>query len=129
MKYLFLFIAKLVGVIALIAGLKTICSVLARRSGPTTRTALSVGSTIVSIAVGIWVGLAWARPIGSWLGAILFDLSGAAATSSGLAWLGGGSLVSGGSGMAGGTALIGATGGVAGAIASSRGIKGEKEKT
>jgi hypothetical protein len=46
------------------------------------------------------------QAVGSFIGTHFMGLSGAAATSAGLAWLGGGSLAAGGFGMAGGTFLI-----------------------
>lgn len=49
----------------------------------------------------------WLAPVvGAWIGATLFGLSGAAATSAGLAWLGLGSLAAGGFGMFGGTLVV-----------------------
>ncbi|PKL49544.1 MAG: hypothetical protein CVV42_06060 [Candidatus Riflebacteria bacterium HGW-Riflebacteria-2] len=63
------------------------------------------------------VGMWWLAPaVGGWLGATLFGLKGAAATSAGLAWLGLGSLAAGGFGMFGGTLiLVGSAGVLAGA--------------
>jgi hypothetical protein len=59
-----------------------------------------------------------APPIGAAVGAAM-GLSGAAATSAGLAALGGGSLAAGGLGMAGGTALIAGVGTITGAGTAS----------
>lgn len=56
-------------------------------------------------AVALTGGLA-APIIGGAIGSSLLGLSGAAATSAGLAFLGGGSLAAGGAGMAGGIALV-----------------------
>ena len=47
-----------------------------------------------------------ADAVGTAIGTHLMGLHGAAATSAGLAWLGGGSLASGGMGMAGGVLLV-----------------------
>lgn len=65
-------------------------------------TAIAVGSVAVSV---VTVGTA-APAIGGFIGATFLGLSGAAATSAGLALLGGGSLASGGLGMAGGILLV-----------------------
>ena len=77
-------------------------------------------------------GLA-APAIGSVIGSTFMGLSGAAATSAGLAALGGGSLAVGGAGMAGGTALIssvaaglGATTVVGGTVIAS-GVKAKRD--
>jgi len=66
-----------------------------------------------------WVTAGAAAPaVGAWVGSTFLGWSGCAATSSGLALLGGGSLASGGLGMAGGTALISGVGAATGAAAS-----------
>lgn len=64
-------------------------------------------------AIALTGGLA-APLIGGAIGTTFLGLSGAAATSAGLAFLGGGSLAAGGFGMAGGTALITAALGASG---------------
>jgi hypothetical protein len=61
---------------------------------------------VVGGAVGIAASIFVGPVIGTWIGE-LAGFSGAAATSYGLALLGGGSIASGGFGMAGGTALVG----------------------
>ena len=73
--------------------------------------ALTVGGGAALAATG---GLA-APLIGGAIGTTFLGLSGAAATSAGLALLGGGSLAAGGAGMAGGAALISAALGAGGA--------------
>ena len=84
------------------------------------------GRIAVASAAGLALGVATmgvAAPlIGAAVGSAL-GLSGAAATSAGLAALGGGSMAAGGFGMAGGTALLtglGAIGGAGAAAAGSR---------
>ncbi len=64
-----------------------------------------VGGAVVLAPAAFFAAPAIGGVIGSMSG-----LSGAAATSHGLAWLGGGSIASGGLGMAGGTAVVTATG-------------------
>jgi len=64
----------------------------------------------VAAAAMTGVGLAAAPALGGALGTMVGGYSGAAATSYGLAMLGGGSLAAEGLGMAGGTAVIGAVG-------------------
>jgi len=79
------------------------------------------GGTIVAgfalggLAFGIPLALAAAPAIGGAIGTLIGGYSGAAATSYGLALLGGGSLAAGGMGMAGGTAVITAVGASLGA--------------
>lgn len=80
------------------------------------------GSVLVPVALmlvgGIGAGVLTsglaAPAIGAAVGTSMFGLYGAAATSAGLAALGGGSLAAGGLGMAGGTAVISAAGGLLG---------------
>ena len=67
-----------------------------------TKLAMLGGSVLLSV---VTVGAA-APAIGGFIGATFLGLSGAAATSAGLALLGGGSLASGGLGMAGGIVLV-----------------------
>ena len=93
---------------------------LTKRSGKNMVKAGKVVGGIGAVAlVATGVGAAVAPAIGGALGG-LGGLSGAAATSHGLAVLGGGSLSAGGLGMAGGTAVValtaGALGGVGGGI-------------
>lgn len=78
-----------------------------RNAGRTTRIAsiAVVGGTVLAP-----VAFVAAPAIGGAVGS-LSGLSGAAATSHGLAWLGGGSLAAGGLGMAGGSAVVTALGG------------------
>lgn len=73
-----------------------------------------IGIGIVGVAIGIPAALFAAPAIGGAVGTILGGYSGAAATSWGLAFLGGGSLAAGGLGMAGGTMVITALGGALG---------------
>lgn len=69
---------------------------------------------IVGLALGIPAAFFAAPAIGGAIGTLLSSYSGAAATSWGLALLGGGSLAAGGLGMAGGTMVITALGGALG---------------
>lgn len=73
-----------------------------------------VGAGTAALAVGVTGGLAAAPAIGGAIGATVGSYSGAAATSYGLALLGGGSLAAGGFGMAGGTIVVAAVGGALG---------------
>ena len=73
-----------------------------------------VGAGATALAVGVTGGLAAAPAIGGAIGAAVGSYSGAAATSYGLALLGGGSLATGGFGMAGGTVVVAAVGGALG---------------
>lgn len=68
-------------------------------------------SGVVTAGAMTGVGLLGAPLIGGVLGSTLGGYSGAAATSYGLALLGGGSIASGGFGMLGGTAVVAAAGG------------------
>lgn len=65
-----------------------------------------VGLGLVGIAVGAPAALVAAPAIGGAVGALVGSYTGAAATSYGLALLGGGALAAGGLGMAGGTLVI-----------------------
>ncbi len=70
-----------------------------------------LGASALAVAgVGTGVGLLAAPLIGGVIGTMLGGYSGAAATSYGLALLGGGSIAAGGFGMAGGTAVVAAVG-------------------
>jgi len=69
---------------------------------------------VCAIATGV-IACAASPVIGYAVGNALFGWTGCAATSSGLAFLGGGSLASGGCGMAGGVTFITSTGSLAGA--------------
>lgn len=80
---------------------------------------LALGSKVAGVvaAAGVVVGtggLLLAPVIGGAIGVLVGGYSGAAATSYGLALLGGGSLAAGGLGMAGGTAVVAGLGGVLG---------------
>ena len=66
------------------------------------------------VGAGVFTAGLAAPAIGAAVGGTVFGLYGAAATSAGLAALGGGSLAAGGLGMAGGTAVISAAGGLLG---------------
>src|SRR5438309_630502 len=82
---------------------------------------LCIGGIVVLGAFSGGVALtALAPSIGGFIGATLFGWSGAAATSSGLAFLGGGSLATCGAGMAGGTAVLTTTGVVTGACVAGK---------
>lgn len=72
-----------------------------------------VAATAVGVAAMVPLAMMAAPAIGGAIGVYL-GYSGAAATSSGLALLGGGSIASGGLGMAGGTMVISAAGGALG---------------
>lgn len=74
-----------------------------------------IGATVV---LGITGGAA-APLIGGMIGTSILGLTGAAATSAGLALLGGGSLAVGGLGMAGGTAIIAGSSAILGGIIGS----------
>lgn len=74
------------------------------------------------LALGVVTMGAAAPVIGAAVGGAL-GLSGAAATSAGLAALGGGSVAAGGFGMAGGTALLAGLGGLSGAGAAAAGSR------
>jgi pimeloyl-ACP methyl ester carboxylesterase len=73
-----------------------------------------VGVGATALAVGVTGGLAAAPAVGGAVGTALSTYSGAAATSYGLALLGGGSVAAGGLGMAGGTIVVAAVGGALG---------------
>lgn len=97
---------------------KSVLRELSRKSIPWTRLLLIGGG---GLALGaLTLGLA-APIIGAAVGSATLGLSGAAATSAGLASLGGGSLAAGGFGMTGGTALLVGVGGVAGAGTAAAG--------
>ena len=69
---------------------------------------------VAGVGAGVFTAGLAAPAIGAAVGGTVFGLYGAAATSAGLAALGGGSLAAGGFGMAGGTAVISAAGGLLG---------------
>jgi hypothetical protein len=78
------------------------------------------GSLLAGLAVVGTAGVAAAPAIGGALGTLVGGYSGAAATSYGLALLGGGSLAAGGLGMAGGTVVVAAVGAaLGGAVGAS----------
>ena len=78
------------------------------------RTAKLVGFGLTGLFVGAPAALVAAPAIGGAVGTLIGGYSGAAATSYGLALLGGGSLAAGGLGMAGGTVVVTALGGTLG---------------
>lgn len=78
------------------------------------RTTRLLGLGVVGVAAGLPAALVAAPAIGGAVGVLIGGYSGAAATSYGLALLGGGSLAAGGLGMAGGTLVITALGGALG---------------
>ena len=81
------------------------------------RTTKLAGSfALAGLAVGVPVALLAAPAIGGAVGTLIGGYSGAAATSYGLALLGGGSLAAGGLGMIGGTIVITAVGGTLGGV-------------
>ena len=75
---------------------------------------IGLGGALVAGPLAIWAGPAIGGVVGSMMG-----LSGAAATSAGLAFLGGGTLAAGGAGMAGGLTLITVTGTALGGLAGA----------
>lgn len=89
-----------------------------------------VGIGLVGLALGLPVALAAAPAIGGAIGTLIGGYTGAAATSYGLALLGGGSLAAGGLGMFGGTlvvtALGGALGGALGASVANAYVREDK---
>jgi len=78
------------------------------------RGAKLVGGTLAVVALAAPAALFAAPAIGGAVGTLIGSYSGAAATSYGLALLGGGSLAAGGLGMAGGTVVVAAVGGALG---------------
>jgi hypothetical protein len=72
------------------------------------------GTGVAGLAVFATAGLVAAPAIGGAVGTLVGGYTGAAASSYGLALLGGGSLAAGGLGMAGGTLVVGAVGGALG---------------
>lgn len=75
----------------------------------------AVGKVFLLSLTGATAATLAAPAIGTAIGVHVLGLSGAAATSAGLAAAGGGSLASGGLGMAGGSAILSASGTAAGA--------------
>lgn len=80
------------------------------------RVAKLVGFGLVGVALAVPASLVAAPAIGGAIGVLIGGYSGAAATSFGLALLGGGALAAGGLGMAGGTLVITAVGGALGGV-------------
>jgi hypothetical protein len=80
--------------------------------------AVVIGGVVIGAACFCGLGLFAAPAIGTWVGSTFLGWSGCAATSSGLAALGGGSLATGGLGMAGGTAVVATTSAAAGGLSS-----------
>lgn len=84
------------------------------------RVTKTVGLAVAGMAVAAPVSILAAPALGGALGALIGGYSGAAATSFGLAWLGGGAIAAGGLGMAGGTLVVTALGtAVGGALGAS----------
>ena len=102
------------------------------------KTTKVAGTALAAAGVMTGVGLVAAPLIGGFIGTTIGGYTGAAATSYGLALLGGGSVAAGGFGMAGGTAVVAAVGaslgGVVGAgltnayVSEDRSFKIEKLK-
>lgn len=80
------------------------------------RTTKTVGTAALAAGAMTGIGIAAAPLIGGFIGTTVGGYSGAAATSYGLALLGGGSVAAGGLGMAGGTAVVAAVGGGLGGV-------------
>lgn len=80
------------------------------------KTTKLAGTILVTAGAMTGVGLMAAPLIGGFIGTTVGGYSGAAATSYGLALLGGGSVATGGLGMAGGTAVVAAAGGGLGGV-------------
>jgi hypothetical protein len=80
------------------------------------RTSKTAGVAVLAAGAMTGVGLAAAPLIGGFIGTSIGGYTGAAATSYGLALLGGGSVAAGGLGMAGGTAVVAAVGGGLGGV-------------
>lgn len=78
-----------------------------------------VGFSLAGVALAIPASLLAAPAIGGAIGVLITGYSGAAATASGLAFLGGGAIAAGGLGMAGGTAVLTALGGALGGALSA----------
>lgn len=101
---------------ARIADLSEFESVLKYEKRNLARTSKLAGTAIVAAGAMTGVGLAAAPLIGGFVGTTIGGYSGAAATSYGLALLGGGSVAAGGLGVAGGTAVVAAAGGSLGGV-------------
>jgi hypothetical protein len=80
------------------------------------KTTKVAGTALVAAGAMTGVGLMAAPLIGGIVGTTIGGYTGAAATSYGLAALGGGSIAAGGFGMAGGTAVVAAVGGSLGGV-------------
>jgi len=94
---------------------------LQRRNGRNWSKIARVGGAAVGSAALFGFSAVLAAPaIGGAIGSSFMGLSGAAATSAGLALLGGGSLAGGGFGMVGGTCVVSALGALAGSAAGGR---------
>ena len=94
------------------------------------RNAKLAGSAVLAAGAMSGVGLAAAPLVGGAIGTMVGGYSGAAATSYGLAFLGGGSLAAGGFGMAGGTVVVAAVasglGGIMGAGVTNAYVREDK---
>lgn len=88
---------------------------LARKSAFGTAAGLAAGAAVASLApsAALWVATTFGTAS---TGTAIASLSGAAANSAALAWLGGGAVVAGGGGMASGSALLALAGPVGWAI-------------
>lgn len=80
------------------------------------RTTKVAGTALVAAGAMTGVGLMAAPLVGGFIGTTIGGYTGAAATSYGLALLGGGSIAAGGFGMAGGTAVVAAVGASLGGV-------------
>lgn len=88
------------------------------------RRATHVATGVVLLGAGATAAFVAAPAIGGAIGVKFLGLKGAAATSAGLAKLGGGSLAAGGLGMAGGTTILTAAGGALGGAYGTRFLSG-----
>lgn len=88
------------------------------------RNSKHIATTVALAGTGAAVFFVTAPAIGGVIGVKMLGLKGAAATSAGLAKLGGGSLAAGGLGMAGGTAILTTTGSVLGGAYGARFLSG-----
>ncbi len=84
------------------------------------KTTKTAGTALVAAGAMTGLGFMAAPLIGGFIGTTVGGYTGAAATSYGLALLGGGSVAAGGLGMAGGTAVVAAVGGSLGGVLGAR---------
>lgn len=99
-----------------IADLSDYAQLLKFRKQNLARTSKTAGAAVLVAGAMTGVGFVAAPLIGGFIGTTVGGYSGAAATSYGLALLGGGSVAAGGLGMAGGTAVVAAVGGALGGV-------------